>query len=120
MLRGSLHSSQFFFGRQQVWTMKNGKMLHDENTIMLNKIEELLQKEKIAINIDLIKTAKMLCEMEFERYHANRRRSELLQVNCDEDGKLLVRCIDNPTADPRVFDSVDDECGCAERLAHEG
>ena len=86
--------------------MKNSKLLHGENTHMLNEIEELLQKEKSAINIDLIKAAKVLCKMEFERHHANRKRSELLQVNGDEDGKLLVRCVENPTAYLRVFDSV--------------
>ena len=37
-----------------------------------------------------------------------------------DDGKLLVRCIENPTADPRVFDSVDDDCDCEERVAFEG
>ena len=38
----------------------------------------------------------------------------------DEDGKLLVRCVENPTADPRVFYSIDDKRGCAERIAREG
>lgn len=108
------------FGRQQVWTKKFNKKLYDENTHMLNKIEELLQKEKSAINIDLIKAAKVLCKMEFERYHANRKRAEMLQMSESDDGKLLVRCIENPTADPRVFDSVDDDCDCEERVAFEG
>jgi len=111
--------SKDLFGRQHGWTNKTNKQLYDENTHMLNKIEELLQKEKSAINIDLIKAAKVLCKMEFEDYHANRKRAEMLQMSESDDGKILVRCIENPTADPRVFDSVDDDCDCAERVAHE-
>ena len=61
-----------------------------------------------------------LREMELERHNTNRKRDVLLQVSCKEDGKLSVKCVENLTADTRVFDSVDNECGCAERTAHEG
>lgn len=104
--------------RQNNHVKKWDRQLYLDEQSRLVEIERLNQEYNVLGNADLKEACSKLSRLDYETYTKNRQRADnsLLLTEVNGTGTLCVTSIEYPDSPACVFEDINSECNCSDRV----